>query len=423
MAWLYLLPFLIFFVNCVDQINKKESQVQSQNIFMDGSSSDDAANGIYVASNSSIYLAGYTNGNLNAVTNSGSSDGFLMKLTQDGSTVSSVVFTKLIGTSLEDKANAVAVDSSDNIYVSGYTYGNLNSQSNNGGKDAFLVKYDSAGTILWTRLIGGTGTDEGNAVFVKTNGILVIGTTSTSLNGETSSGLTDAFIVEYDFNGNLVSTNLYGSSGEESVSGFVQDSQGNYYLTGATSGTISSSTSSNQGSDDLFIIKLNSSLVASWVRMTGNNNQQLAGKPCLTSDYLFLPGSTTGTMGTQSYGNQDMVVVQYDLNGNKIRTLQYGNSSSDTGVAATCQTSTFKVYGTTTGDFGSGFAKGSTDIFEVIYTISTGDRGQSILIGTSAADLITDADTKEVIIGSTTGAFSNKTNQGSQDLYTIFRAN
>lgn len=423
MTWFYLVPFLLLSVSCVDQVNKKETQLQSQNIFMDGSTSDDVANGIFVATNSFLYLAGYTNGNLNAVTNSGSSDGFLMKLAQDGNTVSSVVFTKLIGTSLEDKANAVGVDSSDNIYVSGYTYGNLNGQSNNGGKDAFVVKYDSAGVIQWTRLIGSSGTDESKAIFIKDNGILVIGTTSTSLNGKTSSGLTDAFIVEYDFNGNLVSTNLYGSSGEESVSGFLQDSQGDYYLTGTTSGTISSSTSNNQGSDDFFIIKLNSSLVASWVRMAGNSNQQLAGKPCLTSDYLFLPGSTTGTMGTQSYGNQDMVVVQYDLNGNKIRTLQYGNSSSDTGVAATCQTSTFKVYGTTTGDFGSGFAKGSTDIFEVTYTISTGDRGASILIGTSAADLVTDADNNEVIVGSTAGAFSNKTNQGNHDLYTIFRTN
>ena len=386
---------------------------------MDGTSSNDEAAEIYVDGNSNIFLAGHTEGSLNSVTNSGNSDGFLMKLNQTNYSVTSVAYTKLIGSSLEDKAYAVATDSSDNVYVTGYTYGNLNSQSNNGGKDAFLIKYNSAGTIQWTRLIGNTGTDEAAAILVRSSGVLVVGTTSTSLNGKTSSGLTDAFVVEYDFNGNLLSTNLYGSNGNESVSGFVEDNQGNYYLTGATSGTISSSSTSNQGSEDLYIIKLNSSLATSWVRMAGNSNQQRAGQPCTTSDYLFVPGSTYGTMGTQNYGNQDMIVVQYDLNGSKIRTLQYGNSSDDTGIAANCKDSIIIVYGTTTGDFGSSFTKGSTDIFEVVYTISTGERGSSLLYGTSGADEVKGSDKSGIITGSTTGAFSNKTNQGNKDIFTI----
>ena len=45
------------------------------------------------------------------------------------------------------------------IYVTGI-YGNLNSQSNNGDKDAFLVKYNSTGQIQWTRLMENSGTDE-----------------------------------------------------------------------------------------------------------------------------------------------------------------------------------------------------------------------------------------------------------------------
>ena len=53
-----------------------------------------------------------------------------------------------------DSAWAVAVDGSGNIYISGFTDGDLDGQTNSGGTDAFLTKYNSSGTLQWTRLLG-----------------------------------------------------------------------------------------------------------------------------------------------------------------------------------------------------------------------------------------------------------------------------
>ena len=53
--------------------------------------------------------------------------------------------TKQLGTSSIDIANGVAVDSSGNVYAAGYTSGALDGNTNAGGYDLFVVKYNSSG--------------------------------------------------------------------------------------------------------------------------------------------------------------------------------------------------------------------------------------------------------------------------------------
>ena len=55
------------------------------------------------------------------------------------------IWTKQLGTSSYDVANGVATDSSGNIYVTGETQGGLDGNTSAGGSDLFLVKYNSSG--------------------------------------------------------------------------------------------------------------------------------------------------------------------------------------------------------------------------------------------------------------------------------------
>ena len=53
-----------------------------------------------------------------------------------------LTWTRQIGTSSGDYSNSVAVDSNNNVYISGYSAGNLGGETNLGSGDAFLIKHE-----------------------------------------------------------------------------------------------------------------------------------------------------------------------------------------------------------------------------------------------------------------------------------------
>ena len=107
-----------------------------------GTSSDDIGRGVTTDPSGNIYMTGFTKGGLDGNTNSGRNDIFLVKYNSSGTKQ----WTKQLGTSSDDEGNGVSTDSSGNIYVTGYTYGGLDGNTNLGSWDIFLVKYNSSGT-------------------------------------------------------------------------------------------------------------------------------------------------------------------------------------------------------------------------------------------------------------------------------------
>ena len=113
-----------------------------------------------------------------------------------------ILFTQQLGTSSRDDGGGVTVDSSDNIYVTGFTTGDLDNNTNSGQKDIILVKYNSSGTKQWTQQLGTSSQDTGNDVTVdSSDNIYVTGQTEGGLDGNTNSGIQDIFLVKYNSDG------------------------------------------------------------------------------------------------------------------------------------------------------------------------------------------------------------------------------
>jgi len=159
-----------------------------------GTVASDIAYALTIGLDGSIYVSGLTEGTFDAQTNAGGFDVYITKFSPDGVKI----WTRLMGTNSSDIAYALTTGLDGSIYVSGMTEGSIDGQTNSGGSDAFVTKYSSDGVKAWTRLLGTSGYDSATALTTGLDGsIYVSGSTEGSLNGKTNNGRSDAFLVKF----------------------------------------------------------------------------------------------------------------------------------------------------------------------------------------------------------------------------------
>jgi hypothetical protein len=235
--------------------------------------------GIAVDSNSNAYITGGTNFTdlpvLNAYQGSlkAGLDAFVAKINPAGVVGAQLQYSTYLGGSLDDVGYGIAVDSSTNAYVTGWTTstdfvfptGTTPFQDCLGdplhhppkctgstNPDAFVAKFGTiptgGGTIplSYFTYIGGSGTDVGTAVAVDTNqGARVTGWTNSTdfptpasgnpLQTTFGGGLSDAFLARIDTLSTANSSSYFGGNGNDFGTSIAIDQQGSSYVTGETS--------------------------------------------------------------------------------------------------------------------------------------------------------------------------------------------
>ncbi len=226
----------------------------------------------------------------------------------------------------------MVLDGSANIYVVGGTRGALPGQTSSGLEDAFLRKYDSSGNVLSTSQFGTSSSESASAVGLDGGGnVYVVGTTSGTLPGQTSSGGNDAFVRKYDSLGNVLWTHQFGTSAIESAPAIAVDGSGNVYVVGTTTGTLPGQTAA--GFKDVFIRKYEGSGNVLWTRQFGTDGADWVEFGSVDVDVngnVYVVGLAGGAFpGQTSSGLDDAFLRKYDSAGNILMTLQFGTSSSD----------------------------------------------------------------------------------------------
>jgi len=218
-----------------------------------GGSGSDAGGGIAVDSSSNAYVTGYTNStnfptaNPFQASNGGGYDAFVSKLNAAGS---ALVYSTYLGGSGSDAGTGIAVDSSSNAYVTGYTNStnfptvNPLQVSNGGGYDAFVSKLNAAGSALtYSTYLGGSNEDVGTGIAVdSSSNAYVTGYTSSTdfptvspLQASYGGGNLDAFVAKFDAAGSaLIYSTYLGGGGTDRGYGIAIDSSANAYVTGET---------------------------------------------------------------------------------------------------------------------------------------------------------------------------------------------
>jgi len=331
------------------------------------------AYGVAVDVSGNSYAAGYTDSAFSGNTQSGQYDYFIAKHDPSGT----LVWIKQLGADgQETEAKAVAVDASGNSYVSGYTDVALNGNTRIGYDDAFIAKYDPSGALLWLAELGAPLSETSSlGVAVDASGSsYMTGFTSGGLNGNTQSGSDDLFIAKYDSSGTLTWVKQLGvASSITGTTSIALDGSGNIYVAGQTGGGLNGNTQSGQY--DYFVAKYNSSGSLTWVRQQGASMAQsyAYGVGVDGSGNAYVGGYTNGGLnGNTQAGTQDYFIAKYDASGTLSWLNQEGvaaNMSQVFGVAADKSGNSY-VAGSTSGGLNGNTQTGAVDFFIAKYDTS-----------------------------------------------------
>jgi hypothetical protein len=226
-----------------------------------GTTGPESGKALVVDGSGNVYVAGTTY----PTGGQSSGDPFVRKLDASGTPL----WVHQSGGTDEDEANAVAVDGSGNVYIGGYTYG-LTAGSNQGGRDAWVRKLNASGVVQWTRQFGSADSDElaGAAVDALGN-VYVVGTSGGDLAG-TILGASDAFVRKYDTGGTALWTRPVGTTDFEYGIAVAVDGNNNAYVVGSTSGVFTDANAGmNTGLNDIYVRKLDPSGATLWTKQVG----------------------------------------------------------------------------------------------------------------------------------------------------------
>jgi hypothetical protein len=278
-----------------------------------GGNSEDYATGIALDASGDAYVTGYTNStdfpvqNALQAENAGGWDVFVTELSANGA---SLIYSTYWGGSSDDIGTGIAVDSSGNAYISGYTDspdfpvtpGALQANYGGGAHNGVVLKFNSGGAKLgYSTFLGGNSDDYGYGVAVDSAGDAYVTGATNSTNFPTvnafqpnyAGGLCavapntfpcyDAFVAKLNPAGSaLIYSTYLGGTGSDYGYAIALDGPSNAYVTGYTTSTNFPTTAGAfqrvfGGSYDTFVAKLNG-----------------AGSALVYSTYLGDPGTQVG---------------------------------------------------------------------------------------------------------------------------------
>lgn len=290
---------------------------------------------------------------LTTLTAEGTHDAFIAKCNTGGT----FVWANRAGGSRADFGMGVAADSLGNCYITGSyrdqaVFGTMDITSA-GGYDAFVAKYNGAGTIQWVKSYGGPIDDNGFDVAVDGgSNVYVTGDFSGDayfgpiLLRSAGAGIgSDIFVTKSNVNGEIImAVRAGGENSDHAYSIAVHGPSGNIYVTGSFIGTaeFGGTNLTGAGQVDMFVAQFDNSGTFRWVQSGGGEGQDagfdlaidLAGNCYVTGKY---EGEFTvakfGDSTLSERGLGDAFVVAYDAAGTYLWVRSCGSENFDEGVA------------------------------------------------------------------------------------------
>ncbi len=209
-----------------------------------------------------------------------------------------------------------------------------------GGGDAWILKLDKNGDIVWQKTIGGNQTDGVHALEITTDGGYIIACSSISGISYDKTvnnvlGTTDFWVFKLDSNGTIKWQRDFGSDSTDVPYSIKQTQDLGYILCGISNGKISGNkTDSCRGFTDIWVIKIDSGGLYQWDKVYGGNNVDYAFTIENISQAGYLIGGysksdISGEKTENSRGKRDYWLIRIDTIGTKTWDRTFGGNQDD----------------------------------------------------------------------------------------------
>lgn len=223
-----------------------------------GGSMDEAAIDIQQTADGGYILVGITNSDdWNIVGSQGNGDIRVIKLNSDGS----VNWEKALGGSDYDSASSIRQTADGGYILTGFTASNDGDVSgNHGDLDGWVVKLDASGNVEWKKTLGGSAFDYASSIRQTTDGGYIVSGSTRSNDGDVSgnhgaAGTEDAWVVKLDDAGNILWQKTLGGNAFDIGYDIRQTADGGYIMTGSSESN-DGDISGNHGDLDMWVVKL-----------------------------------------------------------------------------------------------------------------------------------------------------------------------
>jgi hypothetical protein len=226
--------------------------------------------GYLIGGNSSSNISGNKSEN-----SRGLGDFWILKI--DG--IGNIIWQKTIGASESEHLSQI-INTNDGFLLTGYSNSNISgekTENSRGIRDYWIVKINNLGEVLWDKTIGGNNDDILlSALQSNDGGYMLSGSSDSNISGEKDEpniGETDAWLVKTNNIGNIIWQKTIGGNYGDGINSINENNDGGYFLSGVTSSTISGSiTESPKGLSDYWVVKLAPDILSS---TEANTNQDV----------------------------------------------------------------------------------------------------------------------------------------------------
>jgi hypothetical protein len=295
-----------------------------------GSTQDESSNQIIELQDGNFLISGVTfgsqSGDVSGVNNGLNGDVWLVKVDSAGS----LLWEQNYGGS-SGEINAFCTElSNGNIIISSTSFSDASGDKtydSKGGLDMWTFAIDALGTILWDYSIGGSDMDHVKDVKSTNNAIYVASSSFSGISGDkteemsNSTAYSDAWLLKLDFNGNILWDRSFGGEGSESLNSInITNSDKIELSCSSNSGISGNKTEALIGLADYWLLSLepNNGNIEWQKAFGGTSFDALISSILISNNHYILLGSSlsniSGDKTENCFGEEDFWIVEMTTN-------------------------------------------------------------------------------------------------------------